>query len=92
MDKSATAATQVAAFMGSAAPGDFGGSGTIVTYGGPAEWSYRRFILHYAKLAGALPAVSTRSWYRLRNGRADAGALPRPPAYPFVTALKTARG
>jgi hypothetical protein len=50
-DKTAAAATQAAVFIGTAQPGHFSGSGTTVTYSGPDEWSYRRFILHLAKLA-----------------------------------------
>src|SRR5690606_4787173 len=42
VDKTGTAASQVASFMGSAAAAHFGGSGTTVTYSGPAEWRYRR--------------------------------------------------
>jgi hypothetical protein len=58
VDKTAAAATQVDAFFGSAAPSDFGGwNGDTIPYSGPAEWSYRRFILHYAKLAVAAGGV-----------------------------------
>src|SRR5690606_416875 len=62
-DKTATAGTQVAAFFGSAAPGDIsvsvnGSTGAVFTgYSGPSEWSFRRFILHYAKLCAAINAV-----------------------------------
>jgi hypothetical protein len=58
VDKTATAGTQVDAFFGSAAPSDFGAwNGDTIPYSGPAEWSYRRFILHYAKLAVAAGGV-----------------------------------
>ena len=50
-DKTAAAGAQVSAFVGAAQPGDFTASGTSVSYSGPAEWSYRRFVLHYAHLA-----------------------------------------
>jgi hypothetical protein len=50
-DKTAAAAAQVAAFFGAAAPAHFGASGGVPNYSGPNEWSYRRFILHNAKLA-----------------------------------------
>jgi hypothetical protein len=50
-DKTGAATAQVDAFFGEAAPGDFGASAGAPTYAGPSEWSYRRFILHYAKLA-----------------------------------------
>lgn len=58
VDKTATASTQVDAFFGSAAPGDFGAwNGNTIPYSGLAEWSYRRMILHYAKLAVAAGGV-----------------------------------
>jgi hypothetical protein len=50
-DRTAAAATQVDAFFGTAVPAHFAMSGGEVVYSGPAEWSYRRFILHLAKLA-----------------------------------------
>jgi hypothetical protein len=50
-DKTGAATAQVDAFFGGAAPAHFGASGGEVSYSGPSEWSYRRFILHYAKLA-----------------------------------------
>lgn len=53
VDKTATAATQIATFFGTAAPGDFGweDDGERVSYSGPAEFSYRRFVLNYARIA-----------------------------------------
>jgi len=62
-DKTSAAATQVAAFFGSAAPGNIsisvdGGTGAVsVGYSGLSEWSFRRFILHYAKLCAAMNAI-----------------------------------
>ena len=50
-DGSAEAAAEVAAFFGTAAPGDFDISSGNVIYSGPDEWSFRRHILHYAHLA-----------------------------------------
>ena len=58
-DGTAAADAEVAAFFGTAAPGDFRVEGGRVVYGGPDEWSYRRFILHYAHLcalAGGIDA------------------------------------
>ena len=52
-DRTAAAAAEVAAFFGTAQASDFSVSGTTVSYSGPAEWSYRRFILHYAHLCAA---------------------------------------
>jgi hypothetical protein len=56
-DKTAAAADEVAAFFGRARPSHFGIVDGAVVYSGPEEWSYRRFILHYAslcKLAGGV--------------------------------------
>lgn len=58
-DKTAVAASEVDQFFGAAAVTDFTASGQTIVYAGPAEWSYRRFILHYAhlcKLAGGVDA------------------------------------
>jgi hypothetical protein len=53
VDASAAAATQIEAFFGTAAAGDFAVASGAVSYSGPAEWSFRRHILHYAHLAQA---------------------------------------
>ncbi len=50
-------APQVAAFMGSAQATDFTVSDGVVSYAGPTEWRYRRFILHCAALAKAAGGV-----------------------------------
>ena len=56
-DLTAAATAQVAAFFGSAAPGDFHADDGGVAYTGPAEWSWRRCVLHYARLAAASAGV-----------------------------------
>ncbi|MFN4101976.1 MAG: glycoside hydrolase TIM-barrel-like domain-containing protein, partial [Pararhodobacter sp.] len=56
-DRTAAAATQVAAFFGTAQASDFTVTPGNVTYTGPDEWSYRRFILHYAALCAASDGV-----------------------------------
>ncbi len=56
-DGSAAAEAGVAAFFGAASPADFSLDGETVVYTGPEEWSYRRFILHYAMLAKAAGGV-----------------------------------
>ena len=70
--------------MGTAAPGDFSGSGGSISYGGPAEWSLRRMMLHYARLcsqAGGVDAFLVGSELRgLTTVRGASG-------YPFVDAL-----
>ncbi|MFS4439055.1 glycoside hydrolase/phage tail family protein [Paracoccaceae bacterium GXU_MW_L88] len=59
-DGTEAAEAEVARFFGAAQPSQFmkGTDGALV-YTGPAEWSYRRFILHYAhlcKLSGKVEA------------------------------------
>ncbi len=56
-DGTAGADFEVAAFFGTAAVGDFTPSVNGVSYSGPAEWSYRRFVLHYAHLCAAAGGV-----------------------------------
>ena len=56
-DRTAAAEAQVAAFFGTVQPGDFQITPGQVTYTGPAEFSYRRFILHYAALCAAAGGV-----------------------------------
>ncbi len=58
-DGTAAADAEVAAFFGQAAPGDFVPGGTGVAYTGPAEWSYRRMILHYAHLCALAGGVDS---------------------------------
>jgi len=50
-ESTGAAAAQIDSFFGVAAPVDFGVENSVPHYGGPNEFSYRRFILHYAKLA-----------------------------------------
>ena len=52
-DGTQAAADEVRAFFGDAAVEDFEPSKQGVTYVGPQEWSYRRFVLHYASLCAA---------------------------------------
>ncbi len=84
-DKTAAAATQIAAFLGTAQVSDYALSGGGVVYTGPAEWSYRRFILHHAYLALAAGGVDAfvigselRGLTQVRDGAAS---------YPFVAGL-----
>lgn len=85
-DKTSAAAAQVAAFFGTAAAGDFSRAGDAVHYAGPAEWSYRRMVLHYAHLcvaAGGVDAFLIGSELRgLTQARSDAST------YPAVAALR----
>lgn len=50
-DGTGTAAAQVAQLFGSAQPGHFYPYAGLILYAGPAEWSLRRMVLHYAHLA-----------------------------------------
>jgi hypothetical protein len=86
-DKTSAAATQIAAFFGAAAAGDFSIADDEVNYSGPAEWSFRRFILHCAKLAQAAGGVDAfllgselRGVTTLRSSAS---------AFPAVSAMKT---
>jgi len=85
-DQTADAGLQVTAFVGTASASDFEIAGDEVSYAGPAEWSYRRMVLHLANLAVAAGGVDTfvigselrgLTWVR------DA-----PGSYPFVEALQ----
>ncbi len=49
-DLTPAAAAQVARFFGACAPEHFAASGEGIAYAGPVEWSYRRLVLHYARL------------------------------------------
>jgi len=79
-DRSASAETEVASFFGTVQPGDFAVTPGAVAYSGPAEWSYRRFILHYAALcaaAGGVEAFCIGSEMRgLTQIRGDADSFP----------------
>ena len=84
-DKTSACATQVAGFVGAAQAGHFAIAGESVSYTGPAEWSFRRFILHYAhlcKAAGGVDAFLIGSEMRGATSlRSSAGN------FPFVNAL-----
>jgi hypothetical protein len=79
-DGSAAASAEVAAFMGNAQVSDFAVTDGVVSYTGPAEYSYRRFILHYAHLvaaAGGVDAFCIGSEMRgLTQIRDDSGGFP----------------
>ncbi|MFC3180090.1 baseplate multidomain protein megatron [Cypionkella sinensis] len=85
-DRTAAAAAEVASFFGTAAPAHFAISGQNVSYSGPAEWSYRRFILHYAhlcKAAGGVAAFCVGTELRSLTQIRGAGDT-----FPTVTALR----
>lgn len=84
-DKTEAAAGQIAAFVGTATAEDFTLVGDEVVYSGPAEWSFRRMILHYAflaKAAGGVDGFILCSELRGLSWVRDSAAH-----YPFVDAL-----
>jgi hypothetical protein len=56
-DGTANAEQQVAKFFGTAQVNDFARAAGTVVYSGPAEWSLRRMILHYAHLCAMAGGV-----------------------------------
>lgn len=90
VDKTAMASSQIASFVGSAAPQHFSISGETVDYSGPSEWSFRRMVLHYAhlaKAAGGVDAFVIGSELRgLSTVRSSAST------FPFVDALVALAG
>ncbi|MDO9524452.1 MAG: glycoside hydrolase TIM-barrel-like domain-containing protein, partial [Gemmobacter sp.] len=85
-DRTASAETEVAAFFGTAVPSDFAVVAGQVVYTGPDEWSYRRFILHYAHLcalAGGVDAFCVGSEMRGLTQLRGAGD-----SFPAVDALR----
>ncbi len=84
-DKTTAVSSQLGNFVGTAQAFDFAASGTTVTYSGPPEWTFRRMILHYAKLcalAGGVDAFLIGSELRgLTTLRSSSSS------YPFVIAL-----
>jgi hypothetical protein len=85
VDGTAAATTQINAFFGTASASHFTISGGVVTYSGPQEWSYRRFILHQAALCAAAGGVDAfligSEMIGLTRVRAADGS------FPAVTAL-----
>ncbi|RBI83519.1 hypothetical protein DRV85_15820 [Rhodosalinus halophilus] len=87
VDKTATAASQVSAFFGSASPSDFAISGETISWTGPSgDWGLRRMVLHYAHLCAAAGGVDAfligtemRGLTTIRSGAS---------AYPAVQAFR----
>ncbi|MBV6658322.1 MAG: glycoside hydrolase/phage tail family protein [Devosiaceae bacterium] len=90
-DKTAAASAAIAAFSGTATAADFSVSSGKVSYQGPNEWSFRRFILHMAalaKAAGGVDAFLLCSEMRgLTTVRGNGTA-----SYPFVDELVSLAG
>ncbi|SDT99138.1 glycoside hydrolase/phage tail family protein [Stappia sp. ES.058] len=83
----AAAAGEIAAFAGTAQVAHFVPQAEGVGYAGPAEWSFRRFILHQAHLAAVAGGVDAFLLGSEMRGltRLSAGAG----VYPFVDALQS---
>ncbi len=89
-DGTPAAAEEVAQFVGTVTAADFVLGDGEVTYTGPDEWSYSRFILHYAALcaaAGGVEAFCIGS--EMRGLTQLRGALN---SFPFVDALRSLAG
>lgn len=80
VDKTATAAAQVASFFGAAQASNFSVSGTTVSWTGGTDWGWRRMILHYAHLCAAAGGVDSfligSEMRGLTQIRSDAGTYP----------------
>ena len=86
-DKIAAATSDIAAFFGTASAADFSIVAGEVVYAGPAEWSFRRMILHYAHLcvlAGGVDSFLLGSELRGITTARDAANN-----YPAVAQLKS---
>lgn len=58
-DRTTGASAEVASFFGAAQPNHFSISGDTLSYSGPNDWGFRRFILHYAKLCAVAGGVDS---------------------------------
>ncbi len=80
IDGTATARAQVDAFFGTAQRSHFSIAGGTVAYAGPAQWSYRRLILHYAHLCALAGGVESfligTELVGLNRVRDETGAFP----------------
>lgn len=88
VDQTSMADAQVAAFFGTAAASDFAWDGTAMAYSGPDEWSWRRMVLHCARLAvaaGADGLLIGSEFPGLTRVRGASG-------YPAVEALRALAG
>lgn len=83
----ASVSQEIASFMGTATRANFSVSGESVTYTGPDEWRFRRFILHLAHLAQAAGGVDAILIGTEMRGLSMVPSAPG--TYPFVQALKT---
>jgi hypothetical protein len=87
VDATPAATAEIDEFFGTASPAHFAHTSAGVTYTGPDQWRYRRFILHYAHLCAAAGGVDSfligsemRGLTSLRGGAQS---------FPAVTRLRT---
>jgi len=59
VDKTASAAVQVSAFLGNAQASNFAVSGETVSWTGDTDWGYRRMLLYYGHLCAVAGGVDT---------------------------------
>lgn len=88
VDKTAAVNSQLSAFMGTCIPSNFGvWDGVTIPYFGPNEWTYRRMVLHYAKLCAAAGGVDLfyigTEMVNMLSMRSNTST------YPAVTAMQT---
>ncbi len=84
-DGTSAAGEEIARFFGTASASDFAVAGEAVSYSGPSEWGWRRFVLHMAALGqagGGVDALVIGSEFRDLTQSRDDGA-----AYPAVAEL-----
>jgi hypothetical protein len=58
-DRTSAAEAEVSSFFGTAEASHFSVAGEVISYTGPADWGFRRFILHYAHLCAAAGGVES---------------------------------
>lgn len=58
-DGTSGAASEIASFFGLAERTHFTVAGEVVSYSGPTDWGFRRFILHYAHLCAVAGGVES---------------------------------
>lgn len=88
VDKTGSATAQISNIVGTCVAANFGAwDGSTIPYSGPAEWTLRRMVLHYAKLcvaAGGVDAFCISSELigltKVRDSASN---------FPFVNALVT---
>ena len=85
-DGTAQAEAEVDSFMGTVTAEDFVITGGEVSYVGPDEWSYRRFILHYAALCAAAGGVDSFCIGSEMRGLTQLRGIDN--TFPFVEALR----